>query len=421
MNQCQTLSHLVHDTYRGPMKTAILEQRIRGKLSTRFFQELFGNSIQYPLANILLEAMIASPLAYMQTLDPYFCLLAGIIQAYWLAEWENSPHPHRFLGNLIGPAFYSIVGIILEGSAFLSMPGHQVYWIFSLVIGLLQALHYHIKGWLCSIAIVTEAVARSSILLVMYIIFEMSGYLPWLVLPGFLHDRSHFFVTIAIPLLGLSVGLSQLTSQRYLTLLRETADQLKVYSEWLLGRDLLGAAVVDPTALSLTRRNRTVLFMDIRGFTSWSETHAPEEVIAMLKGYYGVAEEILKRYRVIKFKYSADEVMAVFPTAQDAVQAARELRDAVARIIGNFSLGAGIGIHSGVLMEGLMGSESVQGYDVLGDTVNTAKRIEGACESAEILLSQATRDELSQDNHTGPSRQISVKGKQETIHVYLLD
>ena len=62
----------------------------------------------------------------------------------------------------------------------------------------------------------------------------------------------------------------------YLGLLRETSSQLQRYSEWLLGKDLLERVIADPEALSMMRRERAVLFMDIRSFTAWAERCTPE-------------------------------------------------------------------------------------------------------------------------------------------------
>ena len=203
--------------------------------------------------------------------------------------------------------------------------------------------------------------------------------------------------------------------------LRRVSAQLKTYSEWFLGADLLGRVLSDPDALSLTRRERTVLFVDIRNFTGWSEQRTPEEVVAMLNRYYTVAESIAKQHNVIKIKFAADEVMAIFPDAQRAAATALGLRPAFERMLAEYNLGAGIGLNTGRLVEGLLGSKDVKVYDVIGDTVNTAKRIEGAAARAEILVSESTRQALGDDQaQFGPERQIEAKGKGAPVTVYPL-
>ena len=202
--------------------------------------------------------------------------------------------------------------------------------------------------------------------------------------------------------------------------LRRVSAQLKTYSEWLLGADLLGRVLSDPDALSLTRRERTVMFIDIRNFTGWSEQRTPEEVVAMLNRYYTVAETIAKQHNVIKLKFAADEVMAIFPDAGRAAVSAIGMRIELLRMLNEYNLGAGIGLNTGRLVEGLLGSKDVKFYDVIGDTVNTAKRIEGAASKAEILISETTRVALGESASLGEERQIDAKGKGSVVTVYPL-
>ncbi len=203
--------------------------------------------------------------------------------------------------------------------------------------------------------------------------------------------------------------------------LRRVSAQLKTYSEWLLGADLLGRVLSDPNALSLTRRERTVMFIDIRNFTGWSEQRTPEEVVAMLNRYYTVAEIIAKRHNAIKLKFAADEVMAIFPDARRAIEASLSLRTELLRMLEEYNLGAGIGLNTGRLVEGLLGSKEVKFYDVIGDTVNTAKRIENVAIKAEILISDTTLQALGeQEALCGPKREIEVRGKGAPVTVYPL-
>jgi class 3 adenylate cyclase len=83
-------------------------------------------------------------------------------------------------------------------------------------------------------------------------------------------------------------------------------------------------------------------------------------------------------------------------------------------------LGAGIGLHTGALVEGLLGSDEAKFYDVIGDTVNTAKRIEGNATRAEVLASDDTRKLLDTKFSIGQARQVAAKGKGE-LTVYPVD
>ena len=202
--------------------------------------------------------------------------------------------------------------------------------------------------------------------------------------------------------------------------LRRVSAQLKTYSEWLLGPELLGRVLSDPNALSLARRERTVMFIDLRNFTRWSEQRTPEEVVAMLNRYYNVVETITKQNNVIKLKFAGDEAMSIFPDAQSAVVTAISLQKELTRILAEYDMGAGIGLNTGRLVEGLLGSRDVKVYDVIGDTVNTAKRIENAAASAEALISETTRLALDGSVVLGDARQIAAKGKEAPVVVYPL-
>jgi len=207
---------------------------------------------------------------------------------------------------------------------------------------------------------------------------------------------------------------------RYLALLTQTSAQLRTYSEWLLGRGLLEQIIADPTSLTLTRRDRVVLFMDVRNFTHWSETQSPEAVVEMLNQYYQQAESVLVHWKAIKFKFTADEVMAIFATVNQAAHAALDLDNLINMMLASKNLGVGIGLHTGPLVEGLLGTGAVKFYDVIGDTVNTAKRIESAANTSEILISDTVRQQIDPTFHVGIQREIEVKGKQIPLVVFPL-
>jgi class 3 adenylate cyclase len=404
------------------MQSGSLESRLAGTPRFRFWQELFGNSAQFPIANILLEMLIEGLAPYLRAPDAYAILLAAVAQAYFLSRWQLTARPRRFWGNLIGPALYTLIEATIEGPAFFVRPHHLAYWGFALAFGVLQSVRLRLSGVFNAAALILENVARAGILLVMYAVFESFANPKQTVsVAAFFADTAHQFVALAILLVGLSVALADLTAQRYLDLLRRTSAQLKTYSEWLLGRDLLNRIVADPAALTLTRRERAVLFMDIRGFTRWSETRAPEEVVAMLNHYYFLTETALARHAAIKFKFSADEAMAIFASAGQAAAAALELREEINRMLSAQQLGVGIGLHTGLLVEGLLGSAGVKFYDVIGDTVNTAKRIESAAGAGEVWISENVRQAMGETARLGPSRQITAKGKEEPLTVHRLE
>jgi adenylate cyclase len=152
------------------------------------------------------------------------------------------------------------------------------------------------------------------------------------------------------------------------------------------------------------QREISVLFSDIRGFTHYSETRPPAEVVAMLNRYFSRQVEVVFRHGGTIDKFIGDAIMAFWGApvsdpqhAQHAVAAALEM----ARVADEFAaelaaqgaeFAIGIGIHSGNAVVGFIGSENRLDYTAIGDTVNLASRIEGATKGvATVLVSDATR------------------------------
>ncbi|MGE4242564.1 adenylate/guanylate cyclase domain-containing protein [Ramlibacter sp.] len=399
--------------------SSVLDARIAGSFRQRLAQELLRNSAQFPIANLLLEMLLEGPRILLAP-DMYVLVAAALLQAWVLTQRGDTRPVNRLLGNLVGPAFYAGVEFALEGPAFFAAPNHVAYLGYGAAIGLLQYGQRAAGPRAAAALVVLEHVAKASILFIMYAIFEvLTGNRPfsW---PVFLSDPSHVFMGLATLLLGLSSGLEAWSARSYLALLRSTSTQLQRYSEWLFGTELLERAIEDPAALSLARRERSVLFMDVRGFTAWSEGCAPETVVQALNAYYAAAEPVLRRHAAIKLKFSADEVLAVFDAPATAVACARELRARARDALSLWGLHAGIGLHAGPVVEGLLGSEGLKAYDVIGDTVNTAKRIEGAAGGGEILVSGVMLRQLAGAWAVGPRRDLVAKGKAAPLEVYPL-
>lgn len=393
-----------------------LDAAIEGSPRSRFLLELFGNSAIFPIANILLELFLEGGAGYFLEPDFYAIVGGALVQSAYLARRDARS---RFLGNLAGPAVYTGIETAIEGTRFFAAPHHLAYWGFAAAIGALQEWRARAPQRFARPLLVVESVVRSSILLAMYWIFEASGTPADASPRRFFADPSHRFIAWAVAMLGLLAGIAAAASQHYLALLRAVSRQLRVYSQWLFGRALLEQAVSDPERLALTRRNRAILFMDVRGFTAWSEMQAPETVVAVLNAYYDEAEATFARHAPVRFKFSADEVMALFADTAVALAAARALVAAQPRSLGMHGLGAGIGLHWGPVVEGLMGARELKSYDVIGDTVNTAKRIEGAARSGQILMSDAFRAVARVD--AARTFSIDAKGKAERVAVHVVD
>ncbi len=183
------------------------------------------------------------------------------------------------------------------------------------------------------------------------------------------------------------------------------------------------------------RANLTVYFSDIAGFTGVSEKLSPEALVELLGEYLSAMSDEIARTGGTVDKYIGDAVMAFWGApspnpahARAAVEAAlnnqarlRELR-ALWRRAGKPELRARIGLHTGDLVVGNMGSESRLNYTVLGDSVNLASRLEGLNKhyGTSILISESTRDAVKDEVVARPLDRVAVKGKSQGVMIYEL-
>ena len=341
-------------------------------LTSRVARNFFTHSGHVPLTLLILELLLAHP-GYFAEPDPYVLVSAGLVQA-WVAEWLTMrDHPSPFLSNLVGPIFYSVIEAGLEGVSFFGQWHHQAYWTLALGFALLHWLQARRTSPSPSLVLL-ENVLRAAIPLVMYAIFEILASNGRKIFGNFFDDSAHMFLAIVLLLLGALLGFGDLNLRRSQATIRALTARLRQYSEWSLGRGILDRAIADERILALQRVDRAILFMDIRGFTAWSENQTPEAVVGMLNAYYRAAEESLDSPMPIKIKYTADEVMAVFPDATSAIEAGLRMLAAAQPLLHESGLAAGAGVHLGTVVEGVLGAEGSKAYDFIGDTVNTAQR-----------------------------------------------
>lgn len=378
-------------------------------LGARVARNFFTHSGHVPLVVLILEALLAQP-GYFMHADPYLLLAAGLGQAGLTAWLDSTGRPRVMLANLAGPLLYTLVETAIEGPAFFLQWHHQAYWAFALGFGVLQwAQQRHPAAAL----VLAESVLRSAIPLVMYALFEARIKGTPLSASAFFADRAHDFLAVVLLLLGVLLGFADVNLRRSMATVHALTARLRQYSEWSLGRGILDRAIADERTLALQRVVRAVVFMDIRGFTAWSEQQPPEAVVGLLNRCYRAAEGALADLPPIKLKYTADEVMAVFADTAVAVQAARQLLQATQPLLAANGLGAGAGVHQGPVVEGLVGGEGTRAYDFIGDTVNTAKRLCDAAASGELLVSQAAC--AAAGLPAGLPREVQAKGKRAPL------
>lgn len=183
------------------------------------------------------------------------------------------------------------------------------------------------------------------------------------------------------------------------------------------------------------RREGTVMFVDLRGFTPFVENNPPEEVMSGLRTYFTAMHRAIRFRRGLVLQFVGDEIEAVFGVpipfeghADTAVRAAMDMRRALKELnaervaSGKEPFAHGIGIHSGTVLAGNSGSEDQSAYALIGNTVNVASRIEGLTREigCDILVSQETVERLKGSFPLVKESARFVKGYSQPITVYRL-
>lgn len=177
------------------------------------------------------------------------------------------------------------------------------------------------------------------------------------------------------------------------------------------------------TAATTERRELTIFFSDIRGFTAWTERAEPDEVAARLNEYFAAMTPFIERHGGTLDKFIGDCVMVFFGApnpdekhALHAVQMAQDMQRDMVRLNENWTrrgydpLHIGIGIHTGYVTVGSFGSSTFLDYTVIGRAVNLAARIESQAEGGKILISARTHSLVRDQIKTVPHPELTLKG-----------
>lgn len=177
----------------------------------------------------------------------------------------------------------------------------------------------------------------------------------------------------------------------------------------------------------------TVLFVDIRGFTSISEKLPPSEIVNWLNQYFEQMSESIVKEKGLVNKFIGDAILAVFGApipienhADSAIRAALDMRNQVKELSKKFldaglpEIKIGIGIHSGKVLAGNIGSMNRLEYTVIGDTVNLASRLESYCKTAnrDLLLTEATKELIREKFSFEYIDKIKVRGRESEISIF---
>jgi adenylate cyclase len=225
---------------------------------------------------------------------------------------------------------------------------------------------------------------------------------------------------------GLAIVLDDLTEKK------------RLQSKYEVFKRMVPPAVINrlnPETLALggTRKEVSIIFADIQGFTSFSETMDPEVLFKVLNRYVGTAAEAMLLHEATVDKYVGDAVMAFFNAPDDqpdhpirALRAALRMRDDINELHKvmepQFRLSYRIAVHLGEAVVGLVGTQDRLDYTIIGDTVNTAKRLQENGLPGKVFLSDKFYERVKDVVRVNPLEPLQVKNRVQPIPVFeLLD
>ena len=197
--------------------------------------------------------------------------------------------------------------------------------------------------------------------------------------------------------------------------------------------DVVNTLLASPAGLQLggERRKITILISDLRGFSSLCERLTPEQVVSILNIYLGAMAEVIENYRGSINEFIGDAILAVFgaPIAGEdhperavacalAMQLAMDAVNDRLREQGLPALEMGIGVHTGEVVVGNIGSQKRAKYGVVGSHVNLTSRIETYTVGGQVLISESSAHELGDRLTTRRSFQVLPKGAREALTIY---
>jgi len=238
-----------------------------------------------------------------------------------------------------------------------------------------------------------------------------------------------FSLMLGIFSFSVFLGLSVTSSLRHEEEKQEIRSAFKNY----FSPQILEAILLDPNRLESQRREVTIMFSDIRSFTSLSENLPPQQMTRMLHEYFDeMTEEVIATEGVVD-KFIGDAIMAFWGApieqpdqADRAVKAAKGMVKRLEKLKSKWAseglptLEIGIAINLGVATVGNVGSKRRFDYTVIGDAVNVASRLEGFNKqfNSHIIISDSTRRQLTIDVETRDHGEVQVRGRDEPIRIF---
>jgi len=260
--------------------------------------------------------------------------------------------------------------------------------------------------------------------------------IAFILINALIFSRYNLWLNIIYPALTMIMIYLGITVYRYITEEREKK-KIRGAFQYYLTASVINEMLKDPSKLKLggDKKDLTVLFSDIRGFTTISEKLTPEDLVRLLNEYLTAMTNLVFKYDGLLDKYMGDAIMAVYGAPLDqpdhAIRACRTALDMMGELKklqkkwtdeGRPAFDIGIGINSGDMVVGNMGSDMRFDYTVMGDMVNLGSRLEGINKEygTNIVISEHTYAAIKDALFCRELDSVRVKGKKLPVKIYEL-
>ena len=329
-----------------------------------------------------------------------------------LKEAFTTPFP---AGGIDGPEVHANVLDGLLATRWIERaPGWAMFAMAIIGAAIVGGAGLYLNAWL------TGAVALVLALL-------LTGWAVWYFARG-------VWIPITVPTLAIVFAFVGDLAWKYVVEGRDKRLIKKMFSRYV-SKDVFDQLVANPSlaALGGARRHMTVLFSDIRGFTTMSEKGTPEDVVAQLNQLFTRMVAVVLEHRGTVDKFVGDMVMALYGAPlDDADHADHAVQTSLAMIAalqdmnrewqsqGKPTLDIGIGINTGDMVAGNIGSDTIMSYTVIGDAVNLGARLESLNKDygTRIIISEFTRGQLKGRYDIHPLGEVVVKGKTRPVAIF---
>jgi class 3 adenylate cyclase len=420
-----------------------------------YFDELLLYSGQYALFYVLMNFSKVG-FGFFSYSGHVLMLIGLLIQIVFLTHLGDKPLG-RIFGSLLCPILYTLFEAN-DFQSFILNSGHFFFWVFSLLTGLMNAASLKLKGrsknWI-EFAIIFMNVVM---FLFIYMYFDMLTKLEeiavqngqaiteyaaqvsvmnlWTNMTGFLSDRTHIYLILGGSLLGISLGIGRI---RINNLKEKITELFGTYVDPTIRDRLLSS-----NGVLVEKRPISILFCDIRNFTTLAELNGPTNTIGMLNHYFTLWEQTASRHGGVINKYIGDAVMILFGindnpelSSEQAVLCALDFNREFERL--NQELlqmalplveGIGVGIHYGEVSLGNIGGDRRREFTAIGDSVNIASRLESLTKELpysdlnrlQLLISKPVISSLPLDlqEQFSSNGSVQLKGKDASVEVFQL-